>query len=113
MDAMIETLGFGYPGPGEWVVKMFPLFFVGIVLIVVGWFCGKDIEGGGTCGACGYQVRGLSGLRCPECGSDLREVGIKNKKEKNGLLIKIGIAFLVVPLGLLVLGGVLAVLFFN
>ena len=29
-----------------------------------------------TCGACGYCVRGIEGLICPECGSDLREVGI-------------------------------------
>jgi hypothetical protein len=29
-----------------------------------------------TCGQCGYCVRGISTLTCPECGSDLREVGI-------------------------------------
>ena len=29
-----------------------------------------------ACGACGYSVRGLSTMICPECGSDLREVGI-------------------------------------
>lgn len=28
------------------------------------------------CGRCGYAVRGLSTFNCPECGSDLREVGI-------------------------------------
>lgn len=28
------------------------------------------------CGQCGYCVRGIEGLICPECGSDLREVGI-------------------------------------
>src|SRR5687768_8193859 len=28
------------------------------------------------CGACGYIVRGIESLRCPECGSDLRAVGI-------------------------------------
>jgi hypothetical protein len=28
------------------------------------------------CGKCGYCVRGVPGLVCPECGSDLREVGI-------------------------------------
>ncbi len=30
-----------------------------------------------SCGKCGYAVRGLSQLNCPECGADLREVGIK------------------------------------
>lgn len=29
-----------------------------------------------SCGACGYAVAGLDALRCPECGADLREVGI-------------------------------------
>jgi hypothetical protein len=29
-----------------------------------------------TCGNCGYCVRGIAGLVCPECGADLREVGI-------------------------------------
>ena len=29
-----------------------------------------------TCGKCGYIVKGLTTFTCPECGSDLREVGI-------------------------------------
>lgn len=29
-----------------------------------------------SCGRCGYIVRGIPTLTCPECGSDLREVGI-------------------------------------
>jgi lipid-A-disaccharide synthase-like uncharacterized protein len=29
-----------------------------------------------VCGQCGYVVRGISSLTCPECGSDLREVGV-------------------------------------
>jgi len=29
-----------------------------------------------SCGNCGYAARGISTLTCPECGSDLREVGI-------------------------------------
>lgn len=28
------------------------------------------------CGKCGYSVRGATHFSCPECGSDLREVGI-------------------------------------
>jgi len=31
-----------------------------------------------TCGECHYPVQGLSALKCPECGSDLREVGIES-----------------------------------
>lgn len=33
--------------------------------------------GAPACGACGYEVAGLEQLRCPECGADLREVGIR------------------------------------
>jgi len=29
-----------------------------------------------VCGQCGYVVRGISSLTCPECGSDLLEVGV-------------------------------------
>ena len=29
-----------------------------------------------SCRACGYAVRGLPSFTCPECGRDLREVGI-------------------------------------
>jgi class 3 adenylate cyclase len=29
-----------------------------------------------VCGKCGYIVKGLTTLTCPECGSDLRDVGI-------------------------------------
>lgn len=31
---------------------------------------------GPVCGACGYSVLGLSHMTCPECGNDLRRVGI-------------------------------------
>lgn len=30
-----------------------------------------------SCGSCGYAVAGLDGLTCPECGADLRDVGIE------------------------------------
>lgn len=33
-----------------------------------------------ACGKCGYAVRGLSSFTCPECGADLREVGIVTAK---------------------------------
>lgn len=29
-----------------------------------------------SCGNCGYPAKGISTLNCPECGADLREVGI-------------------------------------
>jgi predicted RNA-binding Zn-ribbon protein involved in translation (DUF1610 family) len=38
-----------------------------------------------ACGRCGYDVRGLSSFTCPECGSDLREVGIVRPRSRRGL----------------------------
>ena len=53
------------------------LVVVGLIVGIVLWATSK---GGGSsemsCGGCGYVVRGLSQLNCPECGADLREVGI-------------------------------------
>ncbi len=40
---------------------------------------GSDLP---TCATCGYGVRGLAGLECPECGADLREVGITTPKQR-------------------------------
>lgn len=37
---------------------------------------GRENDGEPRCGNCGYLVRGLAELNCPECGADLREVGI-------------------------------------
>jgi len=38
-----------------------------------------------TCAGCGYAVRGLTGLTCPECGADLREVGIVTPKQRGAV----------------------------
>lgn len=35
-----------------------------------------------ACGKCGYAARGLSTFICPECGSDLREVGIVRPEQR-------------------------------
>lgn len=35
---------------------------------------------GNRCGHCGYSVRGATSLHCSECGSDLREVGIRTMR---------------------------------
>jgi hypothetical protein len=47
------------------------LITLGLVLVLRRRGRGKPV-----CGACGYAVAGLETLKCPECGSDLREVGI-------------------------------------
>src|SRR5882757_2082183 len=55
------------------------LFFGGIGAILMFWVrrrgrVPRSVES--TCGHCGYAVTGLPTFVCPECGSDLREVGI-------------------------------------
>lgn len=58
---------------------------VGVLMVVVAWLGSRrrrlrprELEapaGPAACGTCGYDVRGLPGDICPECGSDLRVVG--------------------------------------
>ena len=55
------------------------LVVVGLIVGIVLWATsgGGKGDGGMSCGSCGYAVRGLTQYNCPECGADLREVGIK------------------------------------
>lgn len=39
------------------------------------------------CGCCGYDTRGVSTLQCPECGSDLRQVGIILPGNRRGVSV--------------------------
>ena len=48
-------------------------FVMGIILWITG---GRRSSGEMSCGGCGYNVHGLEQLHCPECGADLRAVGI-------------------------------------
>jgi hypothetical protein len=43
-----------------------------------------------SCRACGYAVKGLPSFICPECGSDLREVGIDTPGAGRELLLRLG-----------------------
>ena len=52
-----------------------------------------------TCAKCGYATRGLDSLRCPECGADLREVGIKTPQHRG----KVGPAMFVLLWSMLLL----------
>jgi hypothetical protein len=56
-----------------------------LVALVAAALAGRALRRGGRplapgrapcCGACGYDTRGLTKLTCPECGNDLRIVGI-------------------------------------
>jgi hypothetical protein len=55
------------------VPAMVPALLVGIIVWQV-WR--RPLARDPLCGHCGYIVRGISSLTCPECGSDLREAGI-------------------------------------
>ena len=43
------------------------------------------------CGNCGYAVRGIAELKCPECGADLTEVGITHGSNARTWLIRAAI----------------------
>lgn len=42
-----------------------------------------------SCRACGYPVKGLPSFTCPECGSDLREVGIDTPGARHELVRRV------------------------
>jgi hypothetical protein len=57
------------------------LSFLGIIVLL--WLAvGPKRAKGPSCGKCGYMVEGLQDLSCPECGSDLRKVGIDSPRSR-------------------------------
>ena len=79
------------------------LLVFGFVLGIVFWATSGGGKGSDemSCGGCGYAVRGLKALNCPECGADLRKVGI-NRGRSSGRR-GMGIALTVCCGGLLML----------
>lgn len=57
---------------------LFLLALVGGVIALI--VLSKQRRGGDRlgCGRCGYDVKGLESLICPECGADLREIGTRS-----------------------------------
>ena len=81
------------------------VFISGCVRLVMGKLMKEDEDDGGAkCGGCGYAAEGLPGLRCPECGADLRKVGICVGRSKKERQIWVG------KLMIMISGPVLAVL---
>lgn len=75
--------------PWAWLTSPISLAFqagcvVGLILL---WWrvFRKPSDGPGECGACGYAVRGISTFTCPECGNDLREVGIESSARRGAV----------------------------
>ncbi|MFI4861330.1 MAG: hypothetical protein ACIAXF_11680 [Phycisphaerales bacterium JB063] len=60
------------------MVLVLVLLLVGLGTGIALWLtAGKPhAHGEMACGGCGYSVRGLEQMQCPECGADLRTVGI-------------------------------------
>jgi len=65
------------------VIFLVPLILaIAGVLVVLGLrrssrAAGDADPSSGTCGACGYSMKGSVGLNCPECGADLLIAGIR------------------------------------
>lgn len=53
----------------------------------------QETGASGKCGNCGYNVQGLTEFQCPECGADLREVGIARpgKSMTPQILVALGV----------------------
>lgn len=49
-----------------------------VITLAILFFRRRRAGKGSACGQCGYDVRGLPTFTCPECGSDLRQVGIRS-----------------------------------
>lgn len=80
------------------------IFTIAGVLVIV-WLHRRakavSDRSGATCGQCGYIVRGLDSFECPECGADLREVGMLPPTETKTLRGRIN-RFLAADLVLLI-----------
>lgn len=66
------------------------LLIGGLILGILFWVTSGSGSKEMACGSCGYAVRGLTQLHCPECGVDLREAGIR--KSGNSRRRGLGIA---------------------
>lgn len=72
------------------------LLLGGLILGIILWAGGGRSRSGNemSCGGCGYAVRGLEALNCPECGADLRQVGIDRGKSSGsrtfGIVLTLG-----------------------
>ncbi len=88
------------------------LILGGLVYGIILWITsGKGgTKGEMACGGCGYAVRGLEALNCPECGADLRMVGINRGASGSR---KTGIALTLICGGLLTLGCCGSVFFLS
>src|SRR5436190_23873548 len=85
----------GFPTMGIMLLVMLPLLVVCgvfVALLIAGAVAQRPApqdkpaprDADPKCGQCGYVVRGIPSFTCPECGSDLRDVGIDIGKRRGG-----------------------------
>lgn len=70
------------------LILLFAVFVVTITIVLLrrGARGPGHQADGPACGACGYATRGITELTCPECGADLRKVGIVKPGEGRSIL---------------------------
>lgn len=75
-DFISPLIDHGADDPGH-SIGWFVMLALGLYMFLSGrWFIarltrGLAWPGGGTCHKCGYDVTGVEGSRCPECGTKL------------------------------------------
>ena len=87
--ASAEDLGLGPRGfafGGLFIMVVFAAMVGLAVVTVVWWWRTRRGQAAAMplCGQCGYCVRGVPTFTCPECGADLREVGIVGPHARRG-----------------------------
>lgn len=97
----------------------FPLLLVCVVLFIgalafIAFAMGRRSKIGSVaapcCAACRYPVEGLTSLTCPECGSDLRRVGILTPAMRRPIRVWTAIVLwsLLLPIPAFALSGLIA-----
>lgn len=85
---------------GVFILLLLGLLLGGLITGIVLWSTSSRAGSSSemSCGACGYAVRGLTQLNCPECGADLREAGIGRTgspgRRVTGIALTIGCSFI-------------------
>lgn len=98
---------------GGYVLIGFLLLLIACLIVgITLWTTGGRSKGSGemSCGACGYPVRGLEALNCPECGADLRMAGIN--RSGNPRSKALGMMMVFASVGIFAI-GVVGVLFLS
>src|SRR5688572_10445859 len=87
----------------------------GALLVLLAWLGSRRrklnprrfADGGvpAACGSCGYDLTGLPGTTCPECGSDLELVGRISPQFRRWAAVPVTARLIVWTIMLAVLGG--------